>query len=93
LVSALLQLCIPKPTAYLAIATMAPRGLMPFLLPHTILMIDDDPQHLQIKSWILSQAGFRIVTEVVGRNSLSVPEQGRPAADLLDYRLSNVLTS
>jgi DNA-binding response OmpR family regulator len=57
------------------------------------LIIDDDPQHLQVESWILNQAGFRIITSEVGRNSISLPEHIVPGLIFLDYRLNTTLTS
>ena len=62
-------------------------------LPPTILMVDDDPQHLQMQSWIMHQAGFRVVTVVVGQNSFSLPDNEHPGLILLDYRLNSNVTS
>ena len=64
---------------------------MPF--PHTILMVDDDPQHLQVQSWIMHQAGFRVVTVIVGQNSFSLPENEHPGLIFMDYRLNSNLTA
>jgi len=65
----------------------------PLFFTRTILIIDDDPQHLQVESWILNQAGFRIITSVVGRDSISLPEHVAPGLIFLDYRLNTSLTS
>jgi DNA-binding response OmpR family regulator len=65
--------------------------LMP--LTRTILMVDDDPQHLQMQSWIMHQAGFRVVTVVVGRSTFSLPQNEQPGLILMDYRLNSDLTS
>lgn len=59
----------------------------------TILMIDDDAQHLHMQSLILNQAGFRIITVVVGMASFSLPESDHPGLIFLDYQLNSSLTS
>lgn len=65
----------------------------PLPLPHTILMVDDEPEHLKMQSWFMNEAGFRIITVVVGRNSFSLPDKERPGLILMDYRLNCELTS
>ena len=60
---------------------------------HTILIIDDNAQHLQMESWFLHQAGFRIITVVVGKASFSLPQGDHPGLIFLDYRLNIVLSS
>ena len=64
----------------------------PFPLPHTILMVDDEPEHLKMQSWFMNEAGFRVITVVVGRNSFGLPEKERPGLILMDYRLNCELT-
>ena len=59
----------------------------------TVLIIDDDPQHLRLYSWILERGGFRPVTALVGSNSVAFPEDQHPDVVALDYRLSSSLTS
>src|ERR1700760_2835324 len=66
---------------------------MPHPLPHTILMVDDDREHLQMQSLIMHQSGFRVVTVVVGQTSFSLPETERPGLILMDYRLNSNLTA
>ena len=66
---------------------------MPLPLSPTILMVDDDVQHLQMQSWIMHQAGFRVVTVVVGRSSFSLPQNEHPGLILLDYRLNSNVTA
>jgi DNA-binding response OmpR family regulator len=63
------------------------------LTPRTVLMIDDEPEHLKMHSWFLNEAGFRVVTVVVGRNSFSLPDQERPGLIFIDYRLNSELSS
>ena len=64
----------------------------PHTLPNTVLMIDDEPEHLKMQSWFMNEAGFRVITVVVGRNSFSLPEKERPGLILMDYRLNCELT-
>ena len=59
----------------------------------TILIIDDERQHLTMQSLILKEAGFRSITVVVGPQSLSLPDHDPPDLILLDYRLNSVLNS
>lgn len=59
----------------------------------TILIIDDERQHLTMQSLILKEAGFRSITVVVGSQSLSLPDHDPPDLILLDYRLNSVLNS
>ena len=66
---------------------------MPIPHPHTILLVDDDRQHLQMQSWIMNQAGMRVVTVVVGRDSFGLPENEHPGLIFMDYRLNSNLTS
>jgi CheY-like chemotaxis protein len=66
---------------------------MPLLPPHTILMVDDDREHLQMRSWIMHNAGFRVVTVVVGQDSFSLPENEHPGLIFLDYLLNSNFTA
>jgi CheY-like chemotaxis protein len=59
----------------------------------TILIIDDERQHLTMQSLILKEAGFRPITVVVGSQSLSLPDHDPPDLILLDYRLNSILNS
>lgn len=64
---------------------------MPTAKQPTILIIDDERQHLSMQSLILKEAGFRPITVVVGAESLSLPDHDPPDLILLDYRLNSVL--
>lgn len=66
---------------------------MPTAKQPTILVIDDERQHLTMQSLILKEAGFRPITVVVGSESLSLPDHDAPDLILLDYRLNSVLNS
>jgi len=59
----------------------------------TILLIDDDTQHLKLQARTLTKAGFRTITTVVGRNMVGFHEHEHPDVILLDYRLNSSLSS
>jgi CheY-like chemotaxis protein len=58
----------------------------------TILLVDDDSQHLKLYSLVLKKAGFRPITTLVGSTSLSLHDE-IPALILLDYRLNSSLNA
>ena len=55
----------------------------------TVLIIDDDPVHLQIYGWILKSAGFTPCPALVNSNGVDIPD-GSTVVDVvvLDYRLT-----
>ncbi len=59
----------------------------------TILIIDDQREHLLMQSLILKEAGFRPITAVAGGQSLSFPDHERPDLIFLDYRLNSSINS
>jgi CheY-like chemotaxis protein len=59
----------------------------------TILIIDDDPLHLQLYSWMMKKEGYQAVTALVGSDSVELPAGERVDLVLLDYRLSSSLTA
>jgi DNA-binding NtrC family response regulator len=59
----------------------------------TILIIDDDPLHLKIYTWILQREGYRCLTAVVGSTSVNLPMNEAVDLVLLDYRLNSSLRS
>lgn len=59
----------------------------------TILVLDDDPSHLKIYSWIVEQAGCRAVTVQVKSSSLDLPRSETVDLVLMDYRYSSSLTA
>ena len=59
----------------------------------TILLIDDDVQHLKLQARTLSKAGFRTITTVVGSNMVGFHEHEHPDVIMLDYRLNSTLSS
>jgi DNA-binding response OmpR family regulator len=54
----------------------------------TILIIDDDPTHLQIYRMVVETAGFRGLPILVSSVGLNLPEGETIDAVLLDYRLA-----
>lgn len=61
--------------------------------PKTILLVDDDSQHLMLHSLVLKKAGFRPITTLVGSLSVGMHEHENPALIFLDYRLNTALSS
>lgn len=59
----------------------------------TVLIVDDDPAHLKLYSWVLQRGGFRTLTALVDGAALIIPEDERIDAAVLDYRLSPNLTA
>lgn len=61
---------------------------------NSILIIDDDPTHLQIYCLVVESAGFRAVPVLVSSKEISLPEDGTVDAVLLDYCLPhNILAA
>ena len=59
----------------------------------TILILDDDPSHLKIYSWIVEQADCRAITVQVRSSSLDLPHGEAVDLVLMDYRYSSSLTA
>jgi DNA-binding NtrC family response regulator len=57
----------------------------------TILVIDDDPLHLKIYTWILQREGYLCITAQVGSTSVHLPADQKVDLVLLDYRLNSSL--
>lgn len=70
----------------------AGRGLLVSALP-SVLMVDDDPSHLRIYSWILEAAGCDPVTALVGVDGVDLPASRAFSLIILDYRLAGDLTA
>jgi len=56
----------------------------------TVLLIDDDPSHLQLYSWVLARGGFRAVTALVNGDGLELPRTEPIELIVLDYQLERV---
>jgi DNA-binding response OmpR family regulator len=65
---------------------------VPASLP-TILLIDDDPSHLKLYSWIVNRGGFRALTALVNGASVPLPEDEPVDVAVLDYRLGSLVTA
>jgi len=59
----------------------------------TILLIDDDPSHLKLYSWIVDRGGFRPLAALVIGRQLELPTNEPVALTILDYRLGHELKS
>jgi DNA-binding NtrC family response regulator len=56
-----------------------------------ILIIDDEPAHLKLYSWILQREGFLTTTALVERSGIELPPaQEEFDLTLLDYRLQGI---
>lgn len=53
----------------------------------TILIVDDDPSHLKIYSWVIERGGFRSLPALVQQDELNLPEAEQIDLAVLDYRL------
>lgn len=59
----------------------------------TILLVDDNEKHLMLHAMILSNAGFRPITAVVGPDMLDVYSNEHPALIFLDYQLNSQINA
>jgi CheY-like chemotaxis protein len=59
----------------------------------TILIVDDNPSHLKLYSWIVEQRGWNATTALVGSTKVDLPDTAPIDVILLDYRLSSTLTA
>ena len=59
----------------------------------SILVVDDDPMHLRIYSWIMNAAGFDAVTAQVHASEVILPANDRFDVVVLDYRLTGTLSA
>lgn len=59
----------------------------------TVLIVDDDPSHLKIYSWIVERGGYRTVPLLAWGKHLVIPESESIDLALLDYRLGEDLTA
>lgn len=58
---------------------------------HRVLIIDDDPVHLQIYGWILKSAGFAPFPALARSNGVDIPVNQGIDVVVLDYRLTGGL--
>jgi DNA-binding NtrC family response regulator len=58
-----------------------------------VLIVDDDPSHLEIYGLLLQQAGYEPVSALVKFVGAEIPRDERIGLVLLDYRLHSLRTS
>lgn len=58
-----------------------------------VLIVDDDPMHLEIYGLLLKQAGYEAFPMLVRFNGAEIPKRENIGLALLDYRLNSVKTS
>jgi CheY-like chemotaxis protein len=61
--------------------------------PPTVLIVDDDPSHLKLYSWIVERGGFQAAVALVGSRTVEYPEKREVDVIALDYRLASSLTA
>ncbi len=59
----------------------------------TVLIVDDDPSHLKLYSWVLQRGGFVPVTALVRGGEVELPDQHSIDVAVLDYRLGPLLSA
>ncbi len=59
----------------------------------TVLIVDDDPSHLKIYSWIVERGGYRTVPLLAWAQPLAIPQAEPIDLVLLDYRLGESFTA
>lgn len=57
----------------------------------TILVVDDDPDFVEITRMILEANGYQVISAANGRQALAQMRQNRPDLVLLDVMMSHVL--
>ena len=56
----------------------------------TILVIDDDPQVLEVATELLSSSGYRVLVASTGQDALAMMQAIRPDLILLDYHMPDM---
>lgn len=59
----------------------------------TVLIVDDEPSHLKLYSWVVERGGFHPVTALVKNETVQLPETKQIDLAVLDYRLGSHLTA
>jgi two-component system response regulator GlrR len=59
----------------------------------SVLIVDDDPEHLRIYGWIMKAAGLEPVAAQVTVDGVSLPAEGSFSVIVLDYRLTGSITA
>ena len=58
-----------------------------------VLIVDDDPMHLEIYGMLMKQAGYESLPALVRFTGTEIPEDQNLGLVLLDYRLNSVMSS
>jgi DNA-binding response OmpR family regulator len=58
-----------------------------------VLIVDDDPSHLEIYGLLLKQAGYEALTTQVNFAGADLPRDAQVGLVLLDYKLQSLRTS
>src|ERR1041385_6795170 len=58
-----------------------------------VLIVDDDPSHLKVYSWIVQRGGYGAVPVLAGARSLTIPRAEPVDLVLLDYRLGESMSA
>jgi DNA-binding response OmpR family regulator len=58
-----------------------------------VLIVDDDPMHLEIYTLLMKQAGYEALSVLVRFNGTEIPRNQCLGLALLDYRLNSAKTS
>jgi DNA-binding NtrC family response regulator len=61
--------------------------------PRKVLIVDDDPSHLEIYGLLMQQAGYEAVSALVKFAGTDIPRDDSIGLVLLDYRLHSLRTS
>jgi len=56
----------------------------------TILVIDDDPEVLEVATELLSSSGYRVLVASTGQDALAMMQAIRPDLILLDYHMPDM---
>jgi DNA-binding NtrC family response regulator len=59
----------------------------------SVLIVDDDPSHLKIYSWIIERGGYRAIPVLAWPQPLAIPTGESVDLVLLDYRLGEDLSA
>lgn len=58
-----------------------------------VLIVDDDPMHLEIYGLLMKQAGYEALAALVKFGGVEIPRDERIGLVLLDYRLNSIKSS
>ena len=59
----------------------------------TVLIVDDDPLHLKLYSWVVGRGGFRALAALVQGDAVELPDTQGIDVAVLDYRLGSKLSA